>query len=140
MSESDKVVALVEDMFFASKINGAAGQAGRRLVRVKSQDDLERELAELPSLFLIDLNSTRLDPLAAIAFLKSREDAGAIPVVAFLSHVQVELMRRAEAAGCDYVLPRSVFSQLLGQIISGDLSSLPASSARSLPGGPGSNP
>jgi CheY-like chemotaxis protein len=122
MSGSGRVLAIIDDMFFASKIIGAADQAGRSLVRVKSQEELEREIKEPHELVLIDLNSTRLDPVAAIAFLKSRPEFEATPVVGFLSHVQVELMRQAEAAGCDYVLPRSRFSQMLVQILSGDLS------------------
>ncbi|HWP45324.1 MAG TPA: response regulator [Blastocatellia bacterium] len=124
MSETHRVIALVEDMFFASRIRGAAEQSGRLMVRVRSQDELERELAEPADLILIDLNSSRPDPLAAIAFLKSRDETAAIPMVGFLSHVQIDLMRQAESAGCDYVLPRSKFTQLLGQIISGDLSSI----------------
>jgi CheY-like chemotaxis protein len=131
MSESARVLALVDDMFFASKIIGAAEQAGRRLVRVKSQEDLERELIEPPGLVLIDLNSTRLDPVSAIRFVKDRPEVAATPVIGFLSHVQVELMRQAEAAGCDYVLPRSRFSQMLGQILSGDMTGLPRSSSSS---------
>lgn len=120
MTGSDKVIALVDDMFFASKIKGAAEQCGRSLVRVRSQEELERELNDPPRLILIDLNSTRLDPLAAITFLKSQPDTRSIPVIGFLSHVQTELVREAEQAGCDHVMPRSRFSQQLVPILSGD--------------------
>jgi len=41
-------------------------------------------------------------------------------------HFETELIRRAQVAGCDYVLPRSAFTQLLPEIIRGDFASLPA--------------
>lgn len=125
--QPDKVIAVVDDMFFAAKINGAAEAAGRQIERVKSREQLEQSLAaQLPALVLVDLNSQRLDPLDAIEFLKSLPEANAVPVVAFVSHVETELIRRAQSAGCDYVLPRSAFSQWLPQIVAGNFKGLPA--------------
>ena len=125
MQQVDKVMAVVDDMFFAAKINSAAGVAGRQIVRVKSREHLEQEISDyFPSLVIIDLNSNRLDPLKTIEFFKSRPSLNKIPVVGFVSHVQTELIRLAQAAGCDYVLPRSAFSQLLPEIIAGNFASL----------------
>ena len=123
MPDRGKVIALVDDMFFASKIAGAASHAGRSLVRVKTREELERELGDRPDLFLIDLNSSRLDPIETISFLKTRPETEAATIIGFLSHVQVDLLKQAEAAGCDYVMPRSSFSKSLGQILTGELSS-----------------
>lgn len=119
-----KIGLLVDDMFFASKINAAAAQAGRRIERIKTREQLERLAAAPPSLVIVDLNSDRIDPIEAIEFLKSTPDLSAIPVVAFVSHVQTDLIRRAQSSGCDYVLPRSAFNQMLNEIASGNLSSL----------------
>ena len=124
MDEAKKIGLLVDDMFFASKINAAAAQAGRQIERIKNREQLEQLRAAPPSLVIVDLNSDRIDPIEAIEFLKSTAELRAIPVVAFVSHVQTELIRRAQAAGCDYVLPRSAFSQMLNEIASGNLSSL----------------
>ena len=115
---------MVDDMFFVSKIAGAAERADRKIERVRSLADLERLASAPPALVIIDLNSDRLDPVEAIEFLKSRDDLKSIPVVGFVSHVQVDLIRRAEAAGCDYVAPRSRFTQLLAEIVSGNLAPL----------------
>ena len=123
-SETNRVAILVDDMFFASKINAAAAGAGREIVRVKSREQLEQLAASPPSMVIVDLNSDRIDPIDAIKFLKSNARLRAIPVVSFVSHVQTELIRSAQATGCDYVLPRSAFNQFLNQIVSGDLSSL----------------
>ena len=115
---------IVDDMFFVSKIAGAAERAGSRVERIRSLADIDPPATEPPALVIIDLNSDRLDPIEAIEALKSRPDLKSVPVVGFVSHVEVDLIRRAEAAGCDHVAPRSRFTQLLPEIVSGDLSSL----------------
>ena len=125
MQQNDKVIVVVDDMFFAAKINSAANIARRQIERVKSREHLEQEVSGyFPSLVIIDLNSNRLDPLQTIEFFKSRPELSSIPIVGFVSHVQTELIRLAQSAGCDYVLPRSAFSQLLPEIMAGNFASL----------------
>jgi CheY-like chemotaxis protein len=125
MSEDNgKVAILVDDMFFTAKINNAASACGRQIERVKSREQLEALVASPPSLLILDLNSDRLDPLESIKFLKSRPEIGNVPIVGFVSHVQTDLIRQAQAAGCDYVLPRSAFTQMLMEIVAGNLSGL----------------
>ena len=124
MDKTRKIAVLVDDMFFASKINAAAAQASCQIERIKTREQLEQLAATPPSLVVIDLNSDRIDPFEAIGFLKSSSGLREIPVVGFVSHVQTELIRNAQAAGCDYVLPRSAFNQMLGEIVSGNLGSL----------------
>jgi CheY-like chemotaxis protein len=121
MTETPGVAILVDDMFFTSKINGAAAECGRQIERVKSREQLEGLVAKPPSLVIIDLNSDRLNPLETIEFFKSRPELRAVPIVSFVSHVQTELIRAAQVAGCDYVLPRSAFTQMLVEIVSGNL-------------------
>ena len=111
-------------MFFTVKINGAAAECGRQIERVKSREQLEGLVANPPSLAIIDLNSAGLDPLETIGFFKSNAELSAVPIVSFVSHVQTDLIRAAQAAGCDYVLPRSAFTQMLTEIVSGNLSAL----------------
>jgi len=123
-TDIDLIATLVDDMFFNSKINGAAAESRRRIERIKSREQLERLAENPPALILIDLNSERLDPVRAIEFLKSSAELHAIPIVSFVSHVQTDLINAARSAGCDYVLPRSVFTQTLKETITGDFSSL----------------
>jgi CheY-like chemotaxis protein len=123
-AETDRVAILVDDMFFTAKISGAGVECGRQIERVKSREQLEGLVSNPPSLVIIDLNSDRLNPLETIEFFKSRPELSAVPIVSFVSHVQTDLIRAAQAAGCDYVLPRSAFTQMLLEIVSGDLSSL----------------
>ena len=123
-TDTDLIATLVDDMFFNSKINGAAAESGRRIERIKSKEQLESLAENPPALILIDLNCERLDPVRAIEFLKSRDELKSIPIVSFVSHVQADLINAARSAGCDYVLPRSVFNQTLKETITGDFSSL----------------
>jgi CheY-like chemotaxis protein len=124
MDEAKTIGVLVDDMFFMSKINAAVAQAGRQIERVKTREQLEQLAANPPSLVIVDLNSDRISPIEAIEFLKSTPNLAAVPIVGFVSHVQTELIRNAQAAGCDYVVPRSAFNQLMNEIVSGNLSSL----------------
>ena len=55
--------------------------------------------------------------IADEAIQRLRADKNAVRVVAFLSHVQTELAAQARAAGCDEVMPRSVFTQNLATIL-----------------------
>lgn len=119
-----KISLIVDDMFFTAKINAAASAAGRELERVRSREQLAELAAAPPLLVIIDLKAERLDPIAAITFLKSRDELRAVPVVAFVAHVQTATIRRAQAAGCDLVLPHSAFTRMLPDIIAGNLDKL----------------
>jgi PleD family two-component response regulator len=130
MRLAERVCIVVDDMFFAAKINAAAAAAGRRVERVRSHEQIAQEIiADPPSLLIVDLNSERLDPLKTIEYFKAHPGLSAIPVIGFVSHVQTDLIRRAQAAGCDHVLPRSAFTQLLSEIVSGNFGRLPRRSS-----------
>lgn len=122
MPQNARICLVVDDMFFAAKINAAALAAGRQVERIKSRAQLEQTVAENPpALIILDLNADRLDPLDTIRFLKAHTQARAVPLVAFVSHVETALIRRAQAAGCDLVLPRSAFTQMLADVVAGNL-------------------
>ncbi|HKY04265.1 MAG TPA: response regulator [Blastocatellia bacterium] len=128
MTESKGAIGIVvDDMFFAAKIRGTAQANGEIVTSVNSLAQIDGELAASPpSILLVDLNSKRVDPFEVIERVKSTAELAKVPVIGFLSHVEVEMKRRAEEAGFDYVLPRSLFSRLLPEIVTGNLASLPA--------------
>jgi CheY-like chemotaxis protein len=112
------VLAAVEDMFFLAKIEAAAKVVGVDLVEARSVEKLNEHLDVLnPDLIILDLNSKAWDPLEVIRRIRREPKFKSTPVVAFLSHVQVELERAARAAGCENVIPRSAFSRDLPQIL-----------------------
>ena len=117
-----RVLAAVDDLFFASKIRGAAEQLNVSVDFAKTADALfDAAKTDVPSLVILDLNSERADALALARRLKADEQLRAVPVVAFLSHVQTELQTRAEEAGVDHVLSRSAFTKRLPEILRGEL-------------------
>lgn len=107
---------MVDDLFFGAKMLETAKQVGVTLKLVQTGDALAAETlgSEPPAMIIVDLNA-RQAPLAAIE--KLRAAAVQAPVIAFLSHVQVDLAERARALGCDQVMPRSQFTKQLTEIL-----------------------
>ena len=88
------VLVAVDDLFFVSKITETAKHLNIPLLFARSQDEvIARALTEKPALLIIDLNSTRCQPIETILKIK------------------------ATMAGCDRVLPRSVFTTHLPEIL-----------------------
>jgi CheY-like chemotaxis protein len=113
-----KVLAGVSDLFFQAKIAETAKHLGVDLAFARSFDQvMERVAAEPPALLILDLNADPCRPLEVVARLKADPALQGVPVLAYLSHVQAELKRQAEAAGCDRILPRSAFSANLPEIL-----------------------
>lgn len=116
-----RIIAAVDDIFFAAKIRGTAEHLGIPVDFARSIDALvESAERELPDLFIVDLHSQRCEPFALIERLKADANLCAVPVVGFFSHVQTELQQRANEAGIDRVLPRSAFTKRLPEILQGE--------------------
>ena len=111
------IVAAAADLMFASKIRGAAAQAGVEVGFARSAADL-LERAAAARLVLLDLETRRLDADAAIRALK-QERADGISIVAFASHVLGDTLASARAAGADRVLARSAFVRELPALLRG---------------------
>ena len=113
-----KIIAVLDDLFFSSKIREAAKSLDIDLEFVKNTNGLKEKITTAaPSLIIFDLNSRAGHPLEIIESIKSSSDLKQIPVIGFLSHVQTELKEKAAMAGCDLVVPRSRFSKDLREIL-----------------------
>jgi CheY-like chemotaxis protein len=120
MNMTRSVIAIVDDLFFASKIRGTAEELGVRARFARSIEVmLDAARHDRPALIICDLHSERVDPLELARQLKKDEHLHSIPLLGFFSHVQTELQRQAEEAGFDQVIPRSAFSKNLGEILAG---------------------
>ena len=118
---SRNIIAVVDDLFFASKIRGTAEQVGANVKFARSLEALvEAARGDLPSLILVDLHTQKFDPITLAATLKGDDQLSSIPLIGFFSHVQVELQRAATTAGYDRVMPRSAFVTNLSKILSTD--------------------
>jgi CheY-like chemotaxis protein len=114
------IIAIVDDLFFASKIRGTAEQAGVTVAFPRSADGVTEIIRrDSPALIICDLHSQRINPIELARDLKANEETRGIPLLGFFSHVQTELQREAQQAGFDRVIPRSVFAKSLNQILTG---------------------
>jgi CheY-like chemotaxis protein len=114
---SARILAVVEDIFFLAKLQGTARQLGVTVDSI-APDGLQDSLAQNgANAILLDLNHRFGKVIAAIEAVKKNPATRAVPVVAFLSHVQTDLAQAARAAGCDRVMARSAFSQQLPQLL-----------------------
>ena len=115
---SKSVIAVVDDMFFASKIRAVADGSEVRVRFVRSATEaLEAARADKPSLIIADLHARKCDPFKLAEQLKADETLRSIPLLGFFSHVKTELKQSAEEAGYDRVMPRSAFSKHLPEIL-----------------------
>ena len=126
MGATKKIVAAIDDLFFMAKVKDAAVAAGLGIGFAKSKEDALLQSATGPCLVVIDLNAGKLSPVDLVVELKSR----GVPVLGFLSHVNIELRAKAEEAGADRVLARSALAKNINAIFrefaSEASSSLPA--------------
>jgi hypothetical protein len=106
-----KVLAVVDDMFFASKIRAVAEAVGVEISFPRTKESLIEKAREA-KLVIVDLHNQKIDPLSLPAELAD------VRLLGFFSHVEVELQRKAVAAGYHQVIPRSVFARDLPQILS----------------------
>jgi CheY-like chemotaxis protein len=117
---SGVIIAVVDDMFFASKIRAVAEAVGAEISFPRSKDALVEKAREA-QLIVVDLHNQKIDAVTLARDLKSDETLRKIPLLGFFSHVQTELQRNALAAGFDTVLPRSAFVRDLPEILAADL-------------------
>ena len=113
---SKSVIACVEDLFFRSKIEATTRHLNVP-VRFVSAKELVKACADRnAAAVLIELSSNG-DTLAAVRELRKGAVAAGMPVIGFLSHVDKEIARQAEAAGVSQVMPRSQFSETLPDLL-----------------------
>ena len=113
------VLILLNDLMFRVKIEDSLKTAGFDRAFVAGGGDLYSTLRERrPDLIILDLNYQAGKPLEVVSTLKKNEETRGIPLLAYVSHVQVELKRAALAQGCDRVVARSALSQNLPRLLS----------------------
>jgi len=123
MKNQDPVLVFVPDLFFQAKIVATAEATGASVRLISSAETLIEECrTRRNSLVILDLSATDVDPISVIKSFKRVDRMGTPRFIGFFSHVDKELERRAREAGCDLVLPKSIFSKRLPEILTGALS------------------
>jgi CheY-like chemotaxis protein len=112
------ILVLLDNLFFAAKINQASERSGITVKYAKKAEQaLEEAKKEIPSLIIIDLDEAKCSPLDFIKKLKADEELRSIPTLGFVSHVNTGIQELAREAGCDRVLARSTFDRDLTSIL-----------------------
>src|SRR5438874_9274598 len=115
------ILAVVDDLMFASKIRTTANQIGVAVAFARSSEAALADMRkDAPSLVIFDLNSARTDPLGTVAAMKRDAALASIPTMGFVSHVQSDLIDAARQAGVGEVLARSAFTLRLADILARD--------------------
>ncbi len=108
MSPSVEILLLCDDLIFSSRIAGTARAAGLGLRSYQTSAELLAAAKKTPPhCVLLDLHVAGLDIAAAVGELAMFSPRP--KVIGYGSHVDVETLKAARAAGCDVVLPRSKF-------------------------------
>jgi DNA-binding NarL/FixJ family response regulator len=116
-----RVLALISDLFFADKVEATARLVGVPIQILSSLDSALTEVRrEPPTLIIVDLNFDPSHSADAIRAVKAVNPESPTKVLAFLSHVQVNLAESAKKAGADAVVPRSYFAKNLPEILKGN--------------------
>ena len=107
------VHALLDDLLIRARIESTAAAAGIPLIVSANPAELRERLGAGAGGVLVDLAL----PGAAEAIAALRRQPVPPRVVAWGSHVDVDAMDAARAAGADRVLPRSAFTRRLPEIL-----------------------
>jgi len=112
---SKDVIACVEDLFFRSKIEATARHLSAPLRFVGAKELPGACSKGEPAAVLLELSSG--SSLDAVRALRQAKTCAQVPVIGFLSHVDKDLARKAEAAGVSKIMPRSEFSETLPDLL-----------------------
>lgn len=111
------ILVFVEDLLFISKVQQTAQLIGIAVQPADPACGLETIVAGAPRALILDLNHRSFPALDFIRTLKAHPSTKAIPIVGFVSHLQLGVIAAAREAGCDLVLARSAFTQQLPQLL-----------------------
>jgi len=108
-----QILAIVNDLFFQTKIETTAALIGKQIKIVSAESSLIEALKENPKLIIWDLNAG-FNLVKTAKLIKENSKA---KIIAYLSHVQTNLIKKAKDAGIDEVMPRSAFTIKLAEIL-----------------------
>ena len=105
------VIALVPDLLFGSRLQGALVAGGHELALIGDEALLRARLADgaapRADVLLVDLTDPDFDGPAIVESLLGGGELAGVRTLGFYSHVDAAARERAERAGFDQVVPRS---------------------------------
>ncbi len=115
-----RVLALVPDLLFGSRVQGTLVAAGHEVELIAYEDELRVRLDDAagPAVVLVvDLTSDELDGVTLIESLAGTGELRHVRTLGFYSHVDARTRERAQGAGFDLVVPRSRMAREGSQLI-----------------------
>jgi DNA-binding response OmpR family regulator len=105
-----RVVALVDDLMFASRIAGTLGAQGYDVVIAGTVDAVQHAArVRMADGILVSFASPLLDWRGAIQAFRTDTTLRDVPLLAFGPHVDMEARAAAKAAGADRVVTNGAF-------------------------------
>lgn len=101
-----RVVALVPDLLFGSRVQAMLGAAGHEVTLLSQRTAADAQL-DGTDVLIVDLADRELDGIGLLEELRDAGRLGGTATLGFYAHVEAEVRRRAEEAGFDQVVPRS---------------------------------
>jgi DNA-binding NarL/FixJ family response regulator len=106
-----RVLALVPDLLFGSRVQGSLIAAGHDVELIGGEAGLAERLADADAppaaVLIVDLADGSFDGAGIVESLSRGEALGQTRTLAFYAHVEGSVRERAEQAGFDLVVPRS---------------------------------
>ena len=136
MMDQPSLVTIVPNLMFATRIEDVARSLGAVVLSPNDQADFLAVLHDGARLVLIDSSTQQVPWLEWVRAAKADPTTENVPIIAFGSHVDVELRNRTLDAGVDRYLARSNFSAGLPEIIAAAIRATTADPCRDpLPAG-----
>jgi DNA-binding NarL/FixJ family response regulator len=115
----EKVLLIVNDLFFEAKIGEVLRTLGVPWGSAKSEEGIARRLSEMkPALVFIDLGARGVDAARAAGLVRAAVAPGeAPPIVAFASHADSVEVARGRGLGAAEVLAKSGLVRALPDLV-----------------------
>lgn len=115
-----RVVALVPDLLFGSKVVAMLEAAGHEVTLTGQEDEARGETA-FADLLVVDLTTDEIDGTMLVDSMAAGGELAGRRTLGFYSHVEPAVRERAERAGFDVVVPRSRMAregaELVGRLV-----------------------
>ena len=110
------VAVLCPDLLFGSKLEGGLKVAGHTVDRLDDEAGVRASLAA-SEVLVVDLTDDAVERAAMVEAMGAAGELEGVRTLGFYAHVEVDVRRRAEAAGFDLVVPRSRMAREMAALV-----------------------
>ncbi|HEY7491960.1 MAG TPA: response regulator [Candidatus Tectomicrobia bacterium] len=116
--EQRTVLVVIDDLFFLSKVHTTLQHLGLAATVITAPAALQAYLQHTtPALAVVDLTLRTGDAVYLISTIRATHGGQQCPILAFGSHVAVDLRQQALQAGAAHVVAKSEFARHLPDLI-----------------------